>query len=89
MLNRCVAEAIRMYSPGIIVRKAAKDFKLGNYIIAAGDDLCLSLYLTHRDPEIYPEPEKFNPERFSEENVAKRKRHTYIPFGIGFIFSQN
>lgn len=37
----------------------------------------------HHDPEYYPNPEKFDPERFSEENKSKRPAYTYLPFGDG------
>ncbi|KAH9384232.1 hypothetical protein HPB48_026225 [Haemaphysalis longicornis] len=37
----------------------------------------------HRDPEFFPEPEKFNPERFSSENEATIRPYTYLPFGAG------
>lgn len=37
----------------------------------------------HRDPEYFPEPEKFNPDRFNEQNIGKLTPYTYIPFGYG------
>ena len=37
----------------------------------------------HRDPEYFPEPEKFNPDRFSEENRGNIDPDTYLPFGVG------
>lgn len=37
----------------------------------------------HRDPQYYPDPEKFDPERFNEENKDKINPYTYLPFGLG------
>jgi cytochrome P450 len=37
----------------------------------------------HHDPKYYPEPERFDPERFSEEEKQKRTHYVYLPFGEG------
>jgi len=51
--------------------------------LIVGDLLALPMHGLHRDPKYYPEPEKFNPERFSEENKDSITPYTYIPFGSG------
>ena len=43
----------------------------------------LPIFGIHRDPQYYPEPKRFDPERFSDENKAKIKPYTYLPFGSG------
>ncbi|CAG9827786.1 unnamed protein product [Diabrotica balteata] len=40
-------------------------------------------YAIHRDPQYYPDPEKFDPERFNDENKVKIRPYSYIPFGVG------
>lgn len=45
--------------------------------------LTIPVYPLHRDPEYFPDPEKFDPERFNDENKKKIKPFTYIPFGVG------
>lgn len=47
------------------------------------DLFILPIFAFHRDPKYFPEPEKFNPERFSDENKDKIIPYTYIPFGSG------
>lgn len=48
-----------------------------------GDILWLPIFAMHRDPDYFPEPEKFDPERFSDENKDNIKPVSYIPFGSG------
>lgn len=48
-----------------------------------GQEVWLPIYPLHRDPEYYPDPEKFDPERFSPENKSKLPDYVYHPFGCG------
>ncbi|XP_072397933.1 cytochrome P450 9e2-like [Diabrotica undecimpunctata] len=48
-----------------------------------GDIVSLPIYSIHHDPELFPDPETFDPERFSEENKADIKPYSYMPFGLG------
>ncbi|XP_049790325.1 cytochrome P450 4g1-like [Schistocerca nitens] len=65
---------------------AAKDVPLagGRYIAARGTTLLIAYYLMHRHPDLFPEPDKFDPGRFLEGGSAEsRKAYSYVPFGIG------
>jgi len=79
-----VQEALRLYpSAWTISRKALKDDKLGEHEIPAGSTVMLSPYVLHRNPKIWPNPEAFVPERFSADEVARRDKTTFVPFGGG------
>jgi cytochrome P450 len=43
----------------------------------------IPIYALHHDPKYYPEPERFDPERFNEDEKAKRNHYVYLPFGEG------
>lgn len=64
-------------------RRSLEDDEIGGYRIPAGTDIFFSPYHAHRHPEFWDEPEEFRPDRFSAEEVAKRDRSAYIPFGSG------
>jgi cytochrome P450 len=66
-------------------RKCTKSFKIPELElkIEPGTVISLPIYALHHDPEYFPDPERFNPERFSEENKHKIQPFTNIPFGVG------
>lgn len=66
-------------------RKCTKDYTIPNTSIKLkkGQPVCVSLVGMHNDPEYYPNPEKFDPERFTEENKRSRPPFTFMPFGEG------
>ncbi len=77
-------EAMRLYPPAYsLARMAAEDTEIGGYPVPAGSEVVIWIYLTHHDPRWFPEPETFVPERFSPEEIAKRPKLSYLPFGAG------
>jgi len=55
----------------------------GKYTIPAGCGVLISPFATHRLPGIYPDPEKFDPDRFIVDRVEKRHQYAFIPFSAG------
>ncbi|KAK4883493.1 hypothetical protein RN001_006812 [Aquatica leii] len=85
-LNKCIKETLRKYPTGTYLsRQCTKDYKIPNtnLTIEKGTAVLIPVFAMHRDPELYPEPDKFDPERFSEENINKRHPSAWIPFGLG------
>lgn len=77
-------EAMRLYPAGyVITREAPKDFVVDGYRIPEGSLVFVSPYVLHRNPAIFPDPEKFDPERFTPEREKQVPRYAYIPFGAG------
>jgi len=82
--QRVFAESMRLYPPAwAIGRQAIKDCKIGGYVIPAGSSILMSQYLMHHDFRYFPQPERFDPERWSPQEKAKRPRFSYFPFGGG------
>jgi cytochrome P450 len=73
-----------VYSPiHAISRVALVDNTVGGYRVPAGTTVYISLYATHRLPQYWPDPERFDPERFTREQCESRSRFAYIPFAAG------
>jgi cytochrome P450 len=82
--TRAVKEAMRLYPPAwIIGREASRDDVIGEYLIRKGDTLMMFPYLTHRQERYWPDPLRFDPDRFLPEAMKDRPRYAYFPFGGG------
>jgi len=79
-----LAESLRLYPPAWAMgRYARHDFRLGDFFLPARTTVLISQFITHRDPRYFPDPLRFDPERFSADAKAQRTKFTYFPFGAG------
>jgi cytochrome P450 len=77
-------EAMRLYPPAYALgRLAERDVTLGGRRVPAGSIVLLSPWATQRRPDLWPEPERFDPHRFAPEVEAERARYAYFPFAGG------
>jgi enediyne biosynthesis protein E7 len=76
-------EVMRLFPPvWILPRKAQGDDEVGGFRVPAGADVLICPYTLHRHPAFWPDPERFDPERFAAP-ASERPRYAYIPFGAG------
>jgi len=79
-----VQEALRLYPPAwAMSRMALADDQIGPYRIPKGDTVVVSPYLLHHDPTNWPDPDRFDPDRFAEGRDKERPAYAYLPFGGG------
>ncbi|MFF5703692.1 cytochrome P450 [Streptomyces sp. NPDC012794] len=83
-LQALVSETLRLYpSAWLLPRHAAEADTLSGHAVAAGTDLLVCPYLTHRDPRLWPDPERFDPGRFTTPGGRPAQPGAYLPFGMG------
>jgi cytochrome P450 len=82
--QQVINEALRLYPPGwLLSRRTIEADVLGGYPVPAGTNVLLPLYLLHRHPHFWKDPELFDPARFAAEHEAERPRFAYMPFAAG------
>ncbi|MFI6496705.1 cytochrome P450 [Nonomuraea typhae] len=83
-IQRVIKECLRLRNPGwIMMRRATKDVRLGRYAIPEGAELMVSGTSMLRDPALWPEPDRFDPDRWLPERAKEVPREAYMPFGVG------
>ena len=79
-----LSESMRLYPPAwALQRTALNDSEIGGYVIPKGSQVLMSQYVMHHDARYFPEPEKFDPERWTKEARDARPQFSYFPFGGG------
>jgi cytochrome P450 len=77
-------ETMRVYPPTMaLARTSIEDDKVDGHAIPKGSSVAVFIYGIHHDPEYWPEPERFDPERFAPNVAQSRDRFAYIPFSAG------
>uniref|UniRef100_A0A672ITJ3 unspecific monooxygenase n=1 Tax=Salarias fasciatus TaxID=181472 RepID=A0A672ITJ3_SALFA len=83
-LDCVVSECLRLYPPALRLERVAKEtVKINGVTVPKGMLVMVPVYALHRDPELWPEPEEFRPERFSKEKKQHINPYSYLTFGIG------
>ncbi|KAF8796996.1 Cytochrome P450 3A11 like protein [Argiope bruennichi] len=85
-LDNVISETLRLFPPAVrLERYADADYKLPGLGLKVPKQMCINIpvYAMHRDPKYFPDPERFDPDRFTAEEKAKRDPFTYLPFGAG------
>jgi len=82
--QQVINEALRLYPPGwLLSRRTVQPDVLSGFEIPAGANVLLPLYLLHRHPRYWKDPDTFFPERFAPDRDAERPRFAYMPFAAG------
>jgi len=77
-------ETMRLYPPvWVVTRRPTEDIEIGGYHVPAWSSLNMCPFLMHRDSRYFPDPERFDPQRWLPEEVVRRPRFSYFPFGGG------
>lgn len=83
-LESTIKEVLRLHPPLIfLIRKVMKDFHFKGYTVKAGKYVCASPRVSHRIADVFPDPEKFDPDRYSEARQEDAKPFSWIAFGGG------
>ncbi|XP_011701424.1 PREDICTED: cytochrome P450 4C1-like [Wasmannia auropunctata] len=83
-LERCLKESLRLYpSVPLISRVLSEDVKMRSYLVPSGAVLHINIIDIHRDPNYWPNPKVFDPDRFLPEKIQKRHPYSYLPFSAG------
>uniref|UniRef100_A0A8W7P1V1 Cytochrome P450 n=2 Tax=gambiae species complex TaxID=44542 RepID=A0A8W7P1V1_ANOCL len=86
-LEACIKEGLRLYpSIPIIGRRLTEDVRLADHVLPAGTNAVIVVYQLHRDPAVFPNPDRFNPDHFMvDASSSQEPRHpfAYIPFSAG------
>jgi cytochrome P450 len=88
LTGRVLQEAMRMYPPSwLLPRTTTRETRLGGHAVPAGTTLLISQYMLQHDPGVFPEPERFDPDRWLAltrgRSAPAAVRQAYIPFGGG------
>ncbi|XP_072764861.1 probable cytochrome P450 6a14 [Anoplolepis gracilipes] len=85
-LHKVINESLRKYPPVPILNRICTEevtLPTTNIHVPKGMAITIPILGLQRDPSIYPDPDKFDPERFNEDKVAARHPYTFLPFGEG------
>ncbi|GGN25066.1 cytochrome P450 [Lentzea pudingi] len=82
-LGQVAQEVLRKYPLWLVMRRTAEEVVLGGAVLPAGTEVILSPHTMHHDPENFPDPERFDPDRWTPERAKRLPKGAFVPFGGG------
>ncbi|MFJ5678685.1 cytochrome P450 [Streptomyces sp. NPDC093097] len=83
-LTQALKESMRLFPPAPVVsRRAVEATEVAGFALPAGADVVVAPWVTHRHPDLWEDPERFDPDRFAPVREAERHRYAWFPFGGG------
>ncbi|MFJ8232857.1 cytochrome P450 [Streptomyces sp. NPDC094448] len=82
-IRRVLDESVRLHGATLLMRRTTEPVELAGHPLPAGVEVAFSLYAMHRDPALYPDPDRFDPDRWLPERRAAVPREAFVPFGAG------
>jgi cytochrome P450 len=83
-VSQLLRETLRLYPPvWLFSRRAVAADRIGDFDVAPGTHIFLAPFVLHRHEQLWPDPERFDPDRFAPEAVAQRHPCAFIPFSAG------
>lgn len=81
--RQVINETLRMYPIWILMRRTLRETELGDTTLPAGTEVTFSPHALHFDPRSFPEPTRFDPDRWAPDRIKDVPRGAFIPFGAG------
>lgn len=82
--RQVIDETLRLYPAGwLLTRRALKDDQLGEYFVPAGTEIYISPYFIQRHPDLWEDPDRFNPDRVGLDHLQDRQPLAMLPFSAG------
>ena len=81
--RQIVNEVLRVYPIWLLMRRTNADVELGGTHLPAGTEVVYSPQALHHDPRNFPDPQRFDPDRFAPERITEIPKGAYVPFGAG------
>ena len=82
--SKVIDETMRLFPPGwLLTRRALKDDQIGKYFVPAGTEIYISPYIIQRHPDIWDDPDSFNPNRFDLDKLKGTQELAMFPFSAG------
>jgi cytochrome P450 len=83
-LRNLISETLRLWPPAwLLSRRTAGEVRLGDHVLPPGAPVLFSPYAIHRDPDLFPDPDVFDPDRWQPDRAKAIPRTAFIPFGAG------